>query len=322
MQAVAFYRKDVYNWVSGGMSMKTILITGGTTFVSRFAAEYFSRRNYDVTVLNRNRRPQAEGVALMEADRHALGDCLRGKHFDTILDITAYTGEDVAALLDSGVEFDDYILISSSAVYPETEPQPFTEETRLGPNSIWGPYGTNKIAAENLLHSRVPQAYILRPPYLYGPMNNVYREGFVFDCALAGQKFYLPGEGGMGLQFFHVEDLCRFMELLLTRNPEQKIYNVGNRESISIREWVKLCYRAAGRKAEFVCVSTDVEQRAYFPFHAYDYCLDVSAQHELMPDTKPLEEGIREALAWYVNNQNKVNRKPLIAYIDEKLVEI
>ncbi len=301
--------------------MKTILITGGTTFVSRFAAEYFSRRNYDVTVLNRNSRPQAEGVSLIEADRHALEDCLRGKYFDAILDITAYTGGDVAALLDSGVGFGDYILISSSAVYPETEAQPFTEETKIGPNSIWGAYGTNKIAAEILLHSRVPHSYILRPPYLYGPMNNVYREGFVFDCALAGRKFYLPGEGEMGLQFFHVEDLCRFMELLLTQHPVQRVYNVGNQESISIREWVKRCYLVAGSEPEYVCVSENVEQRAYFPFHDYDYCLDVSAQLELMPDTKPLEDGLREALAWYKENQDKVNRKPLNAYIDENLVE-
>ena len=321
MQGIDFLSTWIYNRNPGGMYMKTILITGGTTFVSRFAAEYFSRRSYDVTVLNRNSRPQAEGVALMEADRHTLGDCLRGKHYDAVLDITAYTGEDVAALLDSGVEFDDYVLISSSAVYPETEIQPFTEEAKIGPNSIWGAYGTNKIAAEKLLHSRVPQAYILRPPYLYGPMNNVYREGFVFDCALAGRRFCLPGEGTMGLQFFHVEDLCRFMELLLTQHPEQRVYNVGNQESISIREWVKLCYRVAGREPEFVRVSEDVEQRAYFPFHAYDYCLDVSAQLELMPDTKPLEEGLREALAWYVQNQDKVNRKPLMAYIDEKLSE-
>lgn len=302
--------------------MRKILVTGGTVFVSRFVAGYFARQGDEVYVLNRNSKPQVPGVTLLEGDRNCLGDKLKGHHFDAVLDITSYTRSDVENLVNALGSFDDYIFISSSAVYPETLSQPFREDQPCGPNSVWGVYGTNKLEAEEFLRQAVPQAYILRPPYLYGPMENVYRALFVFECAEAGRPFYLPGDGGMGLQFFHVEDLCRFMELLLTRNPEQKIYNVGNRESISIREWVKLCYRAAGRKAEFVCVSTDVEQRAYFPFHAYDYCLDVSAQHELMPDTKPLEEGIREALAWYVNNQNKVNRKPLIAYIDEKLVEI
>ena len=36
-------------------------------------------------------------------------------------------------------------------------------------------------------------------------MNNVYREAFVFDCALADRKFYLPKDGSMKLQFFHVK---------------------------------------------------------------------------------------------------------------------
>ena len=56
----------------------------------------------------------------------------------------------------------------------------------------------------------------------------------------------------MKLQFFHVEDLCRFIDILVERHPKQHIFNVGNKESISIRDWVTLCYQAAGKQAEFV----------------------------------------------------------------------
>mgnify|MGYP004506992339 FL=1 len=38
--------------------MRKILITGGTTFVSKYAAEYFVKAGYDVYVLNRNSKPQ------------------------------------------------------------------------------------------------------------------------------------------------------------------------------------------------------------------------------------------------------------------------
>ena len=68
-----------------------ILITGGTTFVSKYAAEYFVSKDNDVTVINRGSRPQVNGVAHISCDRTALGDRLNGKHFDLILDITAYT---------------------------------------------------------------------------------------------------------------------------------------------------------------------------------------------------------------------------------------
>ena len=297
--------------------MKKILVTGGTVFVSRYVADYFARKGNDVYVLNRNTRPQLPNVTLIEGDRNALGSRLKDHAFDAVLDITAYTREHVENLVQALGTFGDYILISSSAVYPEHNPQPFTEDQPVGPNSMWGPYGTNKIAAEEYLRQAVPQAYILRPPYLYGPMQNVYREPFVFECAEAGRKFCLPGEGAMGLQFFHVEDLCRFMEILLQTHPEERVYNVGNPESVTVAQWVRLCYGAVGREPETVAV-TGCPQRSYFPFHDYDYRLDVTRQMALMDRVKPLEEGIRESWAWFRDHRETVMRKPLLDYIDSQ----
>lgn len=299
--------------------MKKLLVTGGTVFVSRYTAEYFVKKGYDVFVLNRNSRSQAEGVTLIEADRKNLKDVLRNYHFDAILDITAYTSSDVNALLDAVGSFDDYILISSSAVYPEDCAQPFNEEAEVGRNKFWGKYGTDKIEAEGTLTKRVPHAYILRPPYLYGPMNNVYREAFVFDCALENRKFYLPKDGEMKLQFFHVKDLCRFIDIILEKKPKQHIFNVGNKEAISVKDWVTLCYQVMGKEAEFVNVYQDIQQRNYFSFYDYEYCLDVQKQCEIMPETERLETGLKEALEWYLKNPEKVNKKPYLAFIDQKL---
>ncbi|MBQ7138428.1 MAG: NAD-dependent epimerase/dehydratase family protein, partial [Clostridia bacterium] len=270
--------------------MKTILVTGGTVFVSRYAAEYFQRRGWQVSVLNRGTRQQVEGVELIRADRHALGEKLRQRHFDAVLDVTAYTAEDVNALPDALGGYGQYVLISSSAVYPETETQPFREDAAIGPNVHWGRYGTDKIAAEQALHARDADAYILRPPYLYGTGNNVYREAFVFDCALADRAFFLPGEGQMQLHFLHVDDLCRFAELLLETRPAQRIFNVGNPETVSIHDWVTACYVACGKTPDFVPVSAEVEQRQYFPFYNYEYALDVSAQCALMGEFIPLQQ--------------------------------
>lgn len=80
-------------------------------------------------------------------------------------------------------------MISSSAVYPEYGSQPFKENSVLAKNKFWGKYGTDKIAAEKTLMQRVSDAYILRPPYLYGPMNNVYRETFFLIVQLMIDHF-------------------------------------------------------------------------------------------------------------------------------------
>lgn len=298
--------------------MKKILVTGGTVFVSRYIAEYYVEKGYDVYVLNRNSKKQSAGVTLIEADRHNIGELLRDYCFDVIID-TAYSSKDVEMLLDALGDYKDYILISSSAVYPEYVIQPFKEDDLLAVNKYWGQYGTNKIEAEKTLLKRNPNAYIVRPPYLYGPMNNVYREAFVFDCALTDRKFYLPRDGEMQLQFFHIHDLCRFIDILLKNKPEQHIFNVGNKDTISIREWVELCYHLVGKQAKFINVYEDIEQRNYFSFYNYEYCLDVSKQYELMSDVKPLKEGVKEAFDWYINNTDKVNKKTFIDYIDSNL---
>lgn len=299
--------------------MKKILITGGTTFVSRFTAEYYVNKGYEVYVINRNSKEQVNGVKLIDCDRTKLENRLKGMHFDAVLDITAYTEEHVRTLLNALDSFDDYIFISSSAVYPETNPQPFTENQVCGKNSVWGDYGTNKLAAEKYLIDNLPSAYILRPPYLYGVYENLYREPFVFDCAEKDRPFYIPEGGEMKLQFFNVKDLCLFIDILLEKHPENRIFNLGNRETVTIKDWVTLCYKAVGKTPQFVSVDRAFNQRSYFCFYDYEYTLDASKQYELMSSTVSLEEGLREEYEWYKTNRNAVAPKPYIEFIDKNL---
>lgn len=295
-----------------------ILVTGGTVFASRFTAEYFARR-HEVFVLNRGNRPQSEGVTLIKADRHAPGDTLKGYSFDAVIDVCAYNEADVRELLDGLGEFGCYVMVSSSAVYPETLPQPFNERQEIGANSIWGDYGVNKIAAEKALLERVPDAYVIRPPYLYGKMNNLYREAFVFECAEKSLPFYVPKDGGLPLQFFDIEDMCRFIGILLDKRPEQRIFNVGNPERVTVNGWVKRCYGVLDKRPVCVYVDGNIPQRSYFPFYDYDYKLDVSAMLELMPEVKPLEEGLRQSYEWFSENRELIVRKPLLEFIGNSL---
>lgn len=296
--------------------MKRILITGGTVFVSKYAATWFSEKGYEVFVLNRGNHEQVPGVNVIKADRHQLGETLKNYHFDAVLDITAYNETDIKDLLDGLGSFDDYIFISSSAVYPETLEQPFKEEQEIGENKIWGAYGSDKGKAEKYLQLRVPDSYILRPPYLYGPMQNLYREPFVFECADKKRKFYIPKDGKMPLQFFHVEDLCRIMEIIIEKHPVFHVINVGNTEIIDINQYVELCYQAAGAKLEKVFVTNHPQQRDYFSFYEYSYQLEVEKQNQLIPKQKDLLEGLKESYCWYSLNKGSVVRKDYISFID------
>lgn len=297
--------------------MKRILVTGGTVFVSKYVAKYFQSNNYEVYVLNRGTKQQIENINLICADRNNLKDCLKDFYFDAIIDVCAYNQQDIKNILEAVGEFKDYIFISSSAVYPETNLQPFSENQSIGVNKIWGKYGTDKIEAEEYLISKVPHAYILRPPYLYGPMQNVYREPFVFECALKSRKFYIPNDGKMKLQFFHIDDLCKVIEKILEKHPNNHIFNVGNSESIDINTFVELCYKVVGTPLEKVYVTNHSNQREYFSFHDYEYSLDVTKQSELLVKEKDLFEGLKESYEWFKDNCNEVGKKDYIKYIEE-----
>lgn len=297
--------------------MKRILVTGGTVFVSKYVAKYFQSNNYEVYVLNRGSKQQIENINLICANRNNLKDCLKDFYFDSIIDVCGYNQQDIKNILDAVGGFKDYIFISSSAVYPETNMQPFSENQSIGVNKIWGKYGIDKIEAEEYLISKVPNAYILRPPYLYGPMQNVYREPFVFECALKNRKFYIPNDGKMKLQFFHVDDLCKVIEKILEKHPTNHIYNVGNTESIDINTFIELCYKVVGTPLEKVYVTKHNNQRDYFSFYDYEYSLDVTKQSELLMEEKDLFEGLKESYKWFKNNYNEVEKKDYIKYIEE-----
>lgn len=95
-----------------------ILVTGGTVFVSKFIAEYFANSDNEVYVLNRNTKPQLSNVNLIECDRKNINGKLNGFHFDAVIDVTAYTADDINCLLNRLESFDNYVMISSSAIYP------------------------------------------------------------------------------------------------------------------------------------------------------------------------------------------------------------
>lgn len=296
-----------------------ILVTGGTVFASRCTAEYFAGKGHEVYVLNRGSKPQSPNVRHICADRYSLGDKLKQYRFDAVLDVTSYNENDVRILSEALGDFGSYIFVSSSAVYPETLPQPFREDMECGANSIWGAYGTNKLAAENWLRGHVPNAYILRPPYLCGAMNNLYREAFVFECAELGRPFYVPKDGQMRLQFCDIGDMCRFMELLLARQPEQRVFNVGYPETVTIEEWVRLCCDVLGREPDLRYVGAEVPQRSYFPFYDYEYVLDVEAMRGIMPELTPFSESLRRSYEWYRDNRGLIVRKPLLDFIAANL---
>lgn len=294
-----------------------ILILGGTVFVSKYLTEYFINKGNEVYTLNRGSKEQVKNAKFIQADRYQIEDKLSNLEFDLIID-NAYKAIEIELLLKSNIKFKDYVFISSSAVYKDSKGTPLTEESEIGYNDTWKDYGLNKIECEKYLLENVPDAYIIRPPYLYGKYNNIYRESFVVDCAKNNYSFYLP-ENDFKLQFLNVADLAKFIEVLILKHPKDHIYNLGNKEAISISSWVKQIYKALGKEVSFNKVSKDIFIRNYFCFYDYEHYLDSSKAYKLMDSFMPLDLGIKDEMDWYLSHLDEVRRTPYFKYIEENL---
>ncbi|MFT8348369.1 NAD-dependent epimerase/dehydratase family protein [Clostridium saccharoperbutylacetonicum] len=143
------------------------------------------------------------------------------------------------------------------------------------------------------------------------------RNDMIIECALKTRKFYIPNDGKMKLQFFHVDDLCKIIEKIIETRPKEHILNVGNTELVDINTFIELCYKVVGAPLEKVYVTNHNNQRDCFSFYNYEYILDLSRQKELLPEVKNLFEGLKESYEWFRDNRNEVVKKGYIEFIQK-----
>ncbi|MDP4146541.1 MAG: NAD-dependent epimerase/dehydratase family protein [Bacillota bacterium] len=314
--------------------MKKVLVLGGTYFIGKYIAENLVKDNFDVVVLNRGTKAGIFGDAVKEihCDREDAEDIkqkLYGMIFDYVIDVSAlnvlHVRNSYEALKNSYIK--RYIFISSSAVYVPSNEIPISEDSEKGENHYWGDYGIDKLQAENFLleknkTGRFP-VQILRPPYVYGEGNYVYREGFVFDRIINNKKVILPNSGRTIVQFIHVEDLYNtIMALLKTENGIGEAFNVGNTHGITFRGWIEACSKACNKPVditEFYYKHTDYGCRDFFPFHDYQYMLDTRKIEKYYTPKISMIEGLKRAYDWYTQNKDLVNKKPHYAENEEKI---
>lgn len=297
--------------------MKRVLVVGGSYFVGKAITEELKVNGYDVTLLNRGSR-RISGTKQLSCDRNneqAVKSVLQGKSFDSLVDVSGLDKIQIQALCDAleMEELKSAVFISSSAVYDvEHIKHSFCESDRRKQNKFWGKYGTDKIAAEDTYRQYMEQReiplIILRPPYVYGEENYVQRESFIFEHILTNRPVILP-QTNKKLQFIYAKDLAVLVRSMLETKVEgTQVYNIGNKEAVSAKEWVELCAQAMGKRVE--TVTFDYKKagrgvREFFPFHDYNNVLNVNKIHQ---QTINIEEtdfllGLQNAYRWFLKER-------------------
>ena len=213
------------------------------------------RAGHEVTVLSRGARPVPDGASALVADRAdsaALTTALSGQTFDAIVDLLAYTAEDVHRLLSvPGLRARRVFMISTGQVYlvarechppfvePDAEiplmPEP-AEGTRAHGNWV---YGSGKRDAERALRERAAAlgvaATVLRLPVVQGAGDSSRRLWAYLQRLLDGGPILLPGGGGHPLRFVWAEDVARALATLVAQPPPPAFaYNVAQPDEPSL----------------------------------------------------------------------------------------
>src|SRR6266498_561481 len=157
-----------------------ILIIGGTRFLGRHLVEAALARRHEVTLFNRGKSnpdlfPQLETIL---GDREKDADRLRGRMWDTVIDVAGYVPRIVrlsAEALEPNVS--RYVFISSISVYDNFRKIGIDEsyslakmpETTVDENSL-ETYGARKVLCEQIMQEIYGErSLIIRPGLIVGP---------------------------------------------------------------------------------------------------------------------------------------------------------
>ena len=320
-----------------------VLVIGGTRFIGRATVEELLRRGHTVAVFHRGRTPNPFGDRVTELlgdrlDRASVREAIGHVPFDGVVDIAyawdARTGaNEIASVADAlGKPPQRYVYLSSASVYAEGR-MPLTEEGPRDP--MLGTYSEDKIAAEDALFEanrldRFPIS-IIRPPFVYGPWNNIPREAWFWDRIVAGRPVIVPDEGRTLFQWVAAKDVAwALAECLAYPAARGQAFNIAEAEPLTHAQFIDRLAQVAGRSVEeaFVPRSRIRElggspsgSRMYFGATLdaeVDFSLDISKARMLLDfhPTNPIE-GLRETFGWYMANDR--GRSPKFTFDREVL---
>jgi len=301
---------------------RRVLVTGAGGYVGAALVVDLQRRGFRVVGYGHSAnfpalRARTDGAAeLVEGDltdARALERAVRGA--DAVVHAASFAGErscrrDMPGAVRSIVRGTRHVVdaiaaggtarlvhLSTYAVYStfRERPMPLEESAELTPDDL---YGTLKAEAE-WEASRIP-AVILRLTNVFGRGSGLVLKtdvlGHFTRAIREGKPLKMNAGGRQGIEFVHVDDVCRVIAELLERpRPTDPLaLNVGVGRATSIRELAALFQRVAREELGRDVAIASEESGELWP----DRWVSIDRLRALFPwyPAKSLEDGVRELL--------------------------
>lgn len=318
--------------------MKKVLVTGGAGFIASNFLHYMVKKypNYNFVCLDaltyagnyNNLKPieNKENFKFVQGDitdRELVNKLFASEKFDWVVNFAAESHVDnsiknpsiflttniigTQILMDASRKYniERYHQISTDEVYgdlPLDRPDLlFTESTPIHTSS---PYSSSKASADLLVGAYhrtfgLPVT-ISRCSNNYGPYQ--FPEKLipvVISKALNNQSIPVYGTGENVRDWIHVHDHNVGIDMILHNGKNGEVYNLGGHSERTNLDVVKTILRHLDKPETLI---TYVNDR---PGHDLRYAIDsTKAENELgWTTTYTFEEGIKETIDWYINNQ-------------------
>jgi 2'-hydroxyisoflavone reductase len=307
-----------------------LLVLGGTGFIGPHLVRLAVSRGHRVTIFSRGRRnPELPAeVERLVGDRNGQLGALEGKRWDAVVDDSATNPDWVkqsTSLLKAAVG--RYLFTSSTGAYYPYLARGLDESVAphlelADPNDGSETYGVSKARCERTVTDTFgDRGLVVRPTYIVGPGDTTDRFPYWPMRFAKGGEILAPGRRHDPVQFIDVRDLAAFMMRLL-EDGRSGIYNVaGPKSPMTSRTFYRMARNTLKRHATL----TFIEDYTFLKTHGIEYSIPwamLEGNNDGMMSIRndraltagltfrPLEETLRDTLAWWPSVPEERRRNP------------
>jgi 2'-hydroxyisoflavone reductase len=297
-----------------------LLVLGGTLFLGRHLVTEARAAGHEVTLFNRGRtNPELfPEVEKLRGDRESDLSALEGRSWDAAIDVHGRMPRvvrPVAELLAGAVEH--FTFVSSISVYEEPLPPGLdesfpTKEFPAGTDEDdLGNYGKSKAECERIVGQVFGRrAFVPRPGLIVGPHDPTDRFTYWPRRVAAGGDVLAPGDPGRHVQIVDTRDLAAWIVRMVETGATGAHNATGPVPPLTMGRLLETCLAVAGNDAKLVWVddefllAEEVGEWMELPLWIVDaevgelLDVDVSRAVESGLSFRPLEETVRDTLAW------------------------
>jgi nucleoside-diphosphate-sugar epimerase len=324
---------------------RTLLILGGTGFIGPHLTKAALAGGWKVTHFNRGKRDPdgVEGVETLIGDRKGQLDALKGRTWDAVIDDTGYIPKYCKMSADLLAPSTGYCLyVSSISAYAGFEkPNDVGSPTGVLENADQEEitnetYGPMKAACEQYVRDAYgARASVVRPGYIVGPLDPTDRFTYWPVRFAKGGEMAVPGTPDDPIQIVDVRDLAAFMLGLVERRVDGTFNAVTPPGAITMGSLMDTSRKLTGADTKLTWIDEDFlaanlkpEEMNFAPWgpmkgeEAGGSLTGMKASAREGLKARPLEETVRDTLAWHETRPAERKAALRSGFTPEKEAEI